>query len=176
MKHDGQWYWDISWVFPCFSWLNKCHLSWWVVPHPSTISQRNGETARLQEPLLHDREGGIRQLEAIQEQILYNFGEAGSEEKNEAFLEVEWPKFQDNKNRIGKWWKNDQRPKIPSPRITKEFPHFGPSVYRWNLLGGPQCHSGISRWNGAFLRFQLWRLHRLPQLGWKLWSDPKVET
>jgi hypothetical protein len=75
-----------------------------------------------------------------------------------------------------KMMENDQRPKIPSPRITKEFPHFGPSVYRWNRLGGPQCHSGISRWIGAFLRFQLWRLHRLPQLGWKLWSDPKVET
>ena len=56
-----------------------------MVQHPPFHS----EAARLQEPLLHDREGGIRQLEAIQEQILYNFGEAGSEEKNEALLEVE---------------------------------------------------------------------------------------
>lgn len=30
---------------------------------------------RLKERLIHDREGGIRQLEAIQEQILYNFGQ-----------------------------------------------------------------------------------------------------
>lgn len=37
--------------------------------------EEDGFKLMLQEPLLHDREGGIRQLEAVQEQILYNFGE-----------------------------------------------------------------------------------------------------
>ena len=38
---------------------------------------------RLETSLRYDREGGIRQLEAIQNQMLYNFGEASFEQSQE---------------------------------------------------------------------------------------------
>ncbi|CAK9102270.1 Fibrocystin-L (Polycystic kidney and hepatic disease 1-like protein 1) (PKHD1-like protein 1), partial [Durusdinium trenchii] len=36
---------------------------------------QSGQVLMLEDSIIHDREGGIHQLDAIQEQILYNFGE-----------------------------------------------------------------------------------------------------
>lgn len=43
--------------------------------HVVSSIKENGQLLMLQEPLLHHREGGIRQLEAMQEQVMYNFGQ-----------------------------------------------------------------------------------------------------